>query len=52
MQVVTWSYNCLQKIIINNYLKPYNCVQTDDLVNEDNYLKPYNYLYLIGMLDM
>ena len=27
LRIVTWSYNCLLRIIINSYLKPYICLQ-------------------------
>ena len=33
-----WSFNCLQKIIIINYLKLYNCLK---------YLKPYNCVQIV-----
>ena len=28
--LVTWSYNCLLRIIISSNLKPYNCMQTNN----------------------
>ena len=39
---VTWSYNCLLKIIIN-YLKPYLCVQRKDYNEIESYLKLSNH---------
>ena len=36
-RIVTRSYNCLLRIIIS-YLKPYNYVQLNNLLNRNNYL--------------
>ena len=49
LKIITWSYNCLLRII--SYFKLYNCVQTGLLLNRNNYLKLYNYYYLIGILE-
>ena len=44
-RIVTESHYCLLRIIIT-YLKPFNCVQTNDYYQiEKSYLKLYNYLY-------
>ena len=29
LRILSWSYNCFLRIIIS-YLKPYNCMQTND----------------------
>ena len=48
--MVTWNYNCLLKIIIN-YLKLYNCEQTNDYywIEIDIFLKSYNYVWIISI---
>ena len=54
LKVVTWSYDCLQRIIIISYLKPYNCLQIIGV----EYLKLYNcmqtndYYYQIGIVTL
>ena len=30
LEIVSWGYNCILKIIIISYSKPYNHVQTND----------------------
>ena len=56
LRIITWSYNCLQRIIIIiSYLKPYDCVQKNDYYLTEiitwnhiiigiklEHLKPYN----------
>ena len=44
LRIVTWSYNCLSRIIIS-YLKWYNCANKGLLLSKNNYFKPYSYQY-------
>ena len=34
LRIVIWNYNHLRRIIIISYFKPYNCVQTSDIIKE------------------
>ena len=60
LRIFTWSYNCFIRIIIISYLKPYNCVQTNnyyfiDIITwnfvtisiRQEYYKPYNRVEII-----
>ena len=42
LRKVTWSSNCLLKVKLISYLKPFNYVQT----NKNNYLKTYTWNYI------
>ena len=45
LRIVTWDYNCLLRIIIISYLKPYNCANRSLLSNRNSYLKQHNCVY-------
>ena len=38
LRIDTWSYNCLLRIIIISFLKPYKCVQVIGFRNTWNYI--------------
>ena len=46
LRIVTWSYNCLQMIIISSYLKACDGLQIISIRSE--YLKPYNCVLIIS----